>query len=78
MNARYYLQPNDTEPIVLSEFRAAHRPTLHGTTRGSGVEDLPTSQINHMFKHPHDEELQAVEVGQRPITVTMEKALLAV
>jgi hypothetical protein len=58
MNARYYLQPNGTEHIDVSEFRA-HRPTLHST--GLGAEDLPPS--NGMFKHPRDdEELQAVKI----------------
>jgi len=60
MNARYYLQPNGTEHIDVSEF-LAHRPTLHNT--GLGAEDLPLSRINGMFKHPRDdEELQAVKI----------------
>jgi len=60
MNARYYLQPNGTEHIDVSEFRVYH-PTLHST--GLGAEDLPPSQINGMFKHPRDdEELQTVKI----------------
>jgi hypothetical protein len=54
MNARYYLQPNPTEHIVISEFRA-HRPSLHSSEQKT--EDLQASQMN-MFKPPHDEESQ--------------------
>ncbi|OJA20793.1 hypothetical protein AZE42_12313 [Rhizopogon vesiculosus] len=61
MNARYYLRPNDTEHINISEFRA-HRPSLH-TSRDSKAED---PQMN-VFKHPQDDEgFQAVK-SQRPI-----------
>ncbi|OAX40816.1 hypothetical protein K503DRAFT_864334 [Rhizopogon vinicolor AM-OR11-026] len=70
MNARYYLQPNDTEHIDVSELRV-HRPSLHSSGE-SGAENLPGSRMN-MFKYPHDEELQAV-MPQRPITVKIEKS----
>ncbi|OAX34046.1 hypothetical protein K503DRAFT_474472 [Rhizopogon vinicolor AM-OR11-026] len=62
MNARYYLRPNDTEHVNISEFRA-HRPSLH-TSSDSKTEDLQESRMN-VFKHPQDDEgFQAVK---RPI-----------
>ncbi|OJA10583.1 hypothetical protein AZE42_04642 [Rhizopogon vesiculosus] len=52
LNARYYLQPDDTEVAEISEFRA-HRPSLH--SRGLEVDELQESRKN-VFKHPdgHD------------------------
>ncbi|KAJ8584257.1 hypothetical protein M405DRAFT_827083 [Rhizopogon salebrosus TDB-379] len=55
MNARYYLQPNPTEHVVISEFRA-HRPSLHSSEQKA--EGLQASQMN-MFKPHHDEESQS-------------------
>ncbi|OJA07942.1 hypothetical protein AZE42_12630 [Rhizopogon vesiculosus] len=60
MNARYYLRPNDTEHVNISEFRA-HRPSLQ-TSRDSKAEDLQESRMN-VFKHPQDDEgFQVVKV----------------
>lgn len=70
MNARYYMQPNDTEPTGISEFRA-RRPSLHSSSRGSGTENLQAARIN-MFKTRHDEELQAVKVGGF-VSVTLDR-----
>jgi hypothetical protein len=57
MNARYYLRPNDTEHVNISEFRA-HCPSLD-----SKVEEDLGPRMN-VFKHPQDDEQpQAVKVG---------------
>ncbi|OJA19984.1 hypothetical protein AZE42_05629 [Rhizopogon vesiculosus] len=57
LNAPYYIQPNDTEAVEISEFRA-HRPSLHN--RELEAERLEESRKN-VFKHPcdHDDTLHA-------------------
>jgi len=58
MNARYYLKPNGTEHIDISEFQA-HRPTLRSDT-GSTADNLQ-SQMN-MFKDIHEDVRQVSSV----------------
>jgi hypothetical protein len=56
LNARYYIQPNDSDAIDISEFRA-HRPPLH--SRGLEAERLQESRENVFNPYDHDDTLHA-------------------
>src|ERR1700710_2078004 len=50
LNAPYYIQPEGSETVNISEFRA-HRPTLHSTSASNNPQETRKDGSGHPYDH---------------------------